>query len=398
MDSPTLCTICGSPTARYCAGCRSAAYCSLECQQTDWRTHRLLCRKFPAYAQDNFASQPSPNHYLAIFFPMTEKRPSLVWVDSKKDEYEARDYFHPVLDSLLHIPGNTGYIGRGLRQVRGNVLRGRNTNQDTLHIWFLDPDVAPHNFGTNQAIHGTIPTLIGDTWGEFIWKGPVVAVMRAGSNFEPRRSTHITLNAYRDAIDYLGYYVDTVGSMIDEPGRHYHLSKRVLADRTSKAIGVRINCRRDQANRREPQMVEVAVPKTHPLFNLEGDDLCDIPLLFGLELVAKAYSGNPRNDDNGPPPDDLENPLAQLLLTATSVKNGEWVRLPSYRRHLRLGTILFVSKSKQDLKIKDIDALCNLIEEFAVPFMLKEDASDPTARTRLLDKLEQEGSKRGISY
>ncbi|RMI90289.1 hypothetical protein CDV36_016635, partial [Fusarium kuroshium] len=203
---------------------------------------------------------------------------------------------------------------------------------------------------------------------------------------------------YRDAIDYLGYYVDTVGSMIDEPGRHYHLSKRVLADRTSKAIGVRINCRHDQANRREPQMVEVAVPKTHPLFNLEGDDPCDIPLLFGLELVAKAYIGNPRNDDNGPPPDDLENPLAQLLLTATSVKNGEWVRLPSYRRHLRLGTILFVRKSKRDLKIKDIDALCNLIEEFAVPFMLKEDASDPTTRTSLLDKLEQEGSKRGISY
>lgn len=398
MDLPTLCTICGSPNARHCAVCRSAAYCSLECQQTDWRTHRLLCRKFPACAQDNFATRPSPKHYLAILFPMTEKRPSLVWVDSKKDEHEVRDYFHPVLNHLLHIPGNDAYIGRGLRQVRGNILRGRETNQDTLHIWFLDPDVTPRNIITNQAIHGTIPTLIGDTWGEFIWKGPVVAVMRAGTDFEPRHSTDITLTAYRDAIDYLGYYRDTIGSMIDEPGRHHHLSKRVLADRTSKAIGVRINCRRDQATRGEPPMVEVAVPKTHPLFNLEGDDPCDIPLLFGLELVAKAYGGNPRNEDNDPPPDDLENPLAQLLLTATSVKNGEWVRLPSYRHHLRLGSILFVRSSKRDLKIKDIDALCNLIEEFAVPFILKEDASDPTARRRLLDKLELEGSKRGISY
>lgn len=393
MDAPVLCTICGSPNARRCVVCLSAAYCSLECQQTDWRTHRLLCRKFAACTQDNFATRPSPKHYLAILFPMTEKRPSLVWVDSKKDEYEVRDYFHPVLNHLLHIPGND-YIGRGLRQVKGNVLRGRENNQDTLHIWFLDPDVPPHNIITNQAIHGTFPTLIGDTWGEFIWKGPIVAVMRAGTDFEPRRSTDITLTAYRDAIDYLGYYRDTIGSMIDDPGRHDHLSKVVLADRTSKAIGVRVNCRRDQATRHEPQMVEVAVPKTHPLFNLENDDPCDIPSLFGLELVAKAYDN--RNGDNRPPSDDLANPLAQLLLVRTSIKDGKWVHLPTYWSHQSLGSILFVNRSKRDVNIQDIVAICSLIEEVAVPFILKEDASKPGARQRLVGRLKQEGSIRRI--
>ncbi|KAH6982542.1 hypothetical protein EDB80DRAFT_768201 [Ilyonectria destructans] len=380
MDPPVLCTICGSPNARRCVVCLSAAYCSLECQQTDWRTHRLLCRKFAACAQDNFATRPSPKHYLAILFPMTEKRPSLVWVDSKKDEYEVRDYFHPVLNHLLHIPGND-YIGRGLRQVKGNVLRGRENNQDTLHI----------------CIHGTFPTLIGDTWGEFIWKGPIVAVMRAGTDFEPRRSTDITLTAYRDAIDYLGYYRDTIGSMIDEPGRHHHLSKVVLADRTSKAIGVRINCRRDQATRHEPQMVEVAVPKTHPLFNLKSDDPCDIPSLFGLELVAKAYDGNRSDGEDGlPPSDDLANPLARLLLVRTSTKDGKWVHLPNYWSHQSLGSILFVDRSKRDVNRQDIIAICSLIEEVAVPFILKEDASEPGARRRLVDRLKQEGSTRGI--
>ncbi|RTE78550.1 hypothetical protein BHE90_006939 [Fusarium euwallaceae] len=256
---------------------------------------------------------------------MDEERPSLVWIDTKKNEYEAKPNFHPVLDQLLHIPGNE-YIGRGLRQIKGNILRGRPSNPDTIHLWFLDPDMPTRNIKTNQAIHGTVPTLIGDTWGEFIWKGPVVAVMRKGSGFEPRHSTDITLTAYRDAIDYLGYYRDTIGSMI-EPGQDDHFSKRVLADRTSKVIGVRINCRRDQATRHEPQMVEVAMPKTHPLFNLEGDDPCDIPLLFGLELVAKAYNSGIYKEDNGPPSDDLKNPLAELLLTTTSVKNGEWAIL-----------------------------------------------------------------------
>ncbi|KAK2926830.1 hypothetical protein FoTM2_013700 [Fusarium oxysporum f. sp. vasinfectum] len=375
MDIDVHCTICGSSDARRCARCHSAAYCSLECQQTDWRTHRLLCAKFSEQAQGSFASRPSPTHYLAIFFPMDKNRPSLVWVNTKKDKYEVKPYFHPVLDQLLHIPGNE-YIGRGLRQVQGNLLRGRPSWQDTLNIWFLDPDEQPRNITTNKAIHGTIPTLIGDTWGEFIWKGPVVAVMRKGTGYEPRHSTDITLTAYRDAIDYLGYYRDTIGSMI-EPGREDHLSKRVLADRISKVVGVRINCLRDQIDRQEPQMVEVAVPKTHPLFNLEGDDPCDIPSLFGLDLVAKSYSCNQSSDGgNGNDDDDdgLHNPLAQLLLMSTSIKDGKWVYLPDYRRYLCRGSVLFVCRSKRDIKKEDIHTFCNLIEKIGVPFVLKRES------------------------
>ncbi|KAG6989394.1 Ubiquitin carboxyl-terminal hydrolase 19 [Fusarium oxysporum f. sp. conglutinans] len=380
MDIDVQCTTCGSSEASRCARCRSAAYCSLECQQTDWRTHRLLCTKFSEQAQDNYASRPSPTHYLAIFFPMDKKRPSIVWIDTKKDKYEVEPYFHPVLDQLLHIPGNDGYIGRGLRQVQGNVLRGRTSWQNTLNLWFLDPDVTPRNITTNQAIHG-----------------PVVAVMRKGTGYEPRHSTDITLTAYRDAIDYLGYYRDTIGSMI-EPGQDDHFSKRVLADRISKVIGVRINCLRDQISRQEPQLVEVAVPKTHPLFNLEGDDPCDIPALFGVDLVAKSYSNNQSNNDETPPADDLQNPLAQLLLMTTSVKGGEWVHSPDYRRHLHQGSILFVCRSKRDIKTDDIHRFCNLIEEIAVPFILKEDASSPDAKKRLLSRLEEEGTRRGMKY
>ncbi|KJZ70306.1 hypothetical protein HIM_10313 [Hirsutella minnesotensis 3608] len=226
--------------------------------------------------------------------------------------------------------------------------------------------------------------------------------MRKGTAFEPRHSTDITLAAYRDAIDYLGYYRDTIGSII-EPGQDDHFSKRVLADRISKVVGVRINCLRDQVDRQEPRMVEVAVPKTHPLFNLEGDDPCDIPSLFGLDLVAKSYGCNRSSagnddDDDVPPADDLQNPSAQLLLMTTSVKDGNWVCLPSYRRHLRHGSILFVCRSKRDIKMEDIHKFCNLIQEIAVPFVSNENASDPGARERLLTQLEKEGVRRGMRY
>jgi hypothetical protein len=99
---------------------------------------------------------------------MAGRHPSLTWVDSKDHRGKAKTYSHPILDHLLHIPGNEGYIGRGLGQVRSNVLRGRPKNHDTLHMWFLDPDATPANITTNASIHGSVPTLIGDTWGEFI--------------------------------------------------------------------------------------------------------------------------------------------------------------------------------------------------------------------------------------
>ncbi|KAF2175412.1 hypothetical protein K469DRAFT_752133 [Zopfia rhizophila CBS 207.26] len=212
----------------------------------------------------------------------------LVWVDTKEVGGEP-GYFNPRLDELLHVPGNEGYLGRGLHSVRGNVLRGRKTNLDTLNIWYID-DFQVNNLTTNQSLHGTIPTLVGDTWGEMIWKGPIVAVMKVGNKWDPRRVMDITLTAYRDAIDYLGYFHDGYGSMVDGIATEDRLSKKVLADRAGKVKGVRINCLGDQTSDGARQLVQVDVPKTHPLFNLEGDDPLDVPEHLGWEWVVKSYT------------------------------------------------------------------------------------------------------------
>jgi hypothetical protein len=184
--------------------------------------------------------KPSDTCVLAIHFPVDQTRPRLLWVDSKEDEY-TKGYFNPCLDHLLTVPAATSYIGRALLVVRGNQLRQRPDNPDTLNIWYLDDFKYP-NLPTNKSIHGTLPTLIGDTWGEFIWKGPIVAVLKQGRDFDPSRLRDITLAAYRDAIDYLGYYRDTYGSIIDGPGAQTHLAHCILQDRARKVRGVRINC------------------------------------------------------------------------------------------------------------------------------------------------------------
>jgi hypothetical protein len=41
---------------------------------------------------------------------------------------------------------------------------------------------------------------------------------------------NMTLTAYRDAIDYLVYYRETIGSTIDWPGSEAKLSKRVMGN------------------------------------------------------------------------------------------------------------------------------------------------------------------------
>ncbi|KDN60570.1 hypothetical protein CSUB01_11286 [Colletotrichum sublineola] len=174
MDDRRTCTIYGSSGARLCTGYASAAYCSLECQQTDWRPHRLLCKHFR-----RMGPRPSPSHCLIIYFPMEVSRPTLAWVDASLAEGEDSHYL-PVLDHLLTVPVNDRYIiGRGVQVVQGNLLRGRPTNPCTLHVYFLD-DLDIRGLVTNKALHGTLPTLLGDTWGETIWKGPVVAMLRNG--------------------------------------------------------------------------------------------------------------------------------------------------------------------------------------------------------------------------
>lgn len=362
------CTICGVFSARHCAVCRSAAYCSPECQQVDWRPHRLLCRQFKELSASSFAARPSPKHFVAVYFPMTSRKPRLVWIDTKEVNGEP-GYFNPELNELLHIPGNDKYVGRGLHCVRGNAFRGRKDTLDTLNIWYID-DFAVNNFQTNQSLHGTLPTLVGDTWGEMIWKGPMVAVLKVGNDWDPRQITNITMTAYRDAIDFLGYYRNGYGSMIDGIGAENHLSRELLASRVGKVKGVRINCLGDQAGDPACQLLQVDVPKAHPLFNLESDDPLDIAQYLDMEWVVKSYGGK----YGASVQDDREqyladNPLVRLLLLQVQGEDEEWGEVSQRRLAHARGSVLVVDRAGTDITISMVRAMCLMIEEVVIPLL-----------------------------
>ena len=380
------CTICGAK-ARLCNQCQSAAYCSAECQQADWRTHKLLCLPFDIMRRDNFGARPSPNHYLAIYFAMDQKYPILGWVNTKPDVYTPGQV-HPILDDLLKVPGSQGYVGRRLKVVRGNVLRGRRENPDTINIWHLDPDGDEPGMTTNQTVHGTIPTLIGDTWGDTIWQGPIVVVLKEGKEFDPKLVKDINLTAYRDAIDYLGYFQETCGSMIDGLHVESHISKAVMAERAGKTMGVKVSCMADKSIS-GLDMIERPVPKSHSLFNLEGDDPLAVPEILGLQWVAKAYE---RVETDSP---GVANPLARLLLMRVTTKKGKWQGLRGRWNDPNIGSVLVVERLGRVLSMEVVRAVCTLIQE-VVPLLMEERAKSSTGEREVREAIQREGGRRSI--
>lgn len=350
MNHTQECTICGDPSARFCAGCHSAAYCTIECQQTDWRTHKYLCRSFK-----DLSPRPSPSHYLAISFPMTNKswKPRLVWLDTKQI---GSGYFEPILDHVLRVPGQQEHISRGIQIVRGNLLRNRPKFVDSLNIRYLD-DYDTDKLPVNDTLHG-VGGVCADGLGEKFWTGPIVAYLKAGDDFDAKLMTDMTLTAYRDAIDYLAHFMETYGSMIDQPGSNCPLSKNYLAGKKGKVKGVRVNCAGDHGGDPNRQFVQVNVPRSHPLFGLEGDDLLNVSERLGESWVDYRYAGYKDASAS-----EAQNHYGKMLLLDD---RGE---IDSYRQPHSTGTLLVVDRSKRDLEVSRVKAVCKLVEERVMPLL-----------------------------
>lgn len=123
---------------------------------------------------------------------------------------------NPILNQLLHIAEHPGYHERGLQIGQGNILRGRPKYLDSLNICYII-DYITHSLPVNDPFHGGPSAVCADGWGEAFWRGAVVAYQKAGNDFNAKKMMGMTLTAYCDAIDYPGYYRETIGWMNDRP-------------------------------------------------------------------------------------------------------------------------------------------------------------------------------------
>ncbi|KAH7312075.1 hypothetical protein BKA65DRAFT_574818 [Rhexocercosporidium sp. MPI-PUGE-AT-0058] len=79
------CIICNKDTTCKCGTCKSAAYCSFECQKLDIPLHKILCTKLVDFLKNNPrpADEYLSRYKLGILFPVDSKIAELIWVKNK---------------------------------------------------------------------------------------------------------------------------------------------------------------------------------------------------------------------------------------------------------------------------------------------------------------------------
>lgn len=84
--SKKKCIICSEPAPLACGNCKVAQYCSSECQSTDWKVHKLLCKSF-----EEFRVRPGKDYRHAIVFGHKKQKPRFIWVECPKNEQGIED-------------------------------------------------------------------------------------------------------------------------------------------------------------------------------------------------------------------------------------------------------------------------------------------------------------------
>ena len=301
MAETAKCTICGDP-ANLCNGCQAAAYCSLECKQTDAPIHNLLCKSYGEISKDNFASRPSPKHRLVIHLPMNGPNPTLVWVQfedvgSKEDGV----WEFPKISSLIQTPGSTNEPFVKSLEFYGNRLRGRVDNKFAIRVYYNENLLYDDGVRSNQVVYSTFARIMKNGYGHTVThRGPRVITLtdEPGPEFEVESEPEnlgtwlkdMNLTAFRDAVDFLGFYrLGEMGSMFYgnqamsiDPHHVFNLVGKVTCLRQDRVYD-------EETASFKPNTKEVSIPKLHPIFSREPDENLPITLESGLRLKVKVY-------------------------------------------------------------------------------------------------------------
>lgn len=124
-----LCNICTKPGPRICANCHNSRYCSRECQQVDWPTHKLVCKTFK-----DFQKRPEERSRRAIYFPDSGGRAQFTWLPFTHVDDECEGHYH-VPD--LSIPFRKDKRAYAMMNITFNPARNRPLSH-TIALRFRD--------------------------------------------------------------------------------------------------------------------------------------------------------------------------------------------------------------------------------------------------------------------
>lgn len=337
----STCTICASPScsSKACARCHSKYY-SLECEQTDWPSHSLLCSQFTTHT-----GRPDPSYKRAILFPSNETNPKLLWIECRiedDDEYPGSTWESGQVHEYLG--GTVGQYDAfpERKLIQRNILRDRNL-ANSLEVVCRETfliDGSESNKSIIRATHGST----GHTW-----KGPIVALKKQGLGMDPLRYLDIDMQDYRDVVDYFTSYGDE--SVQDTEVRH---------DRKGKVRGVKINCEGDQRTFGAEPYSAVNVPQDHPVFY---SPVAPISELVGMPVRTTKYPPDRLWKDNHDDVSDLyENVPATVLHRVLDPSTGDrWGWAPMQWQN-DVGSVLVVRSDGQDMTTQQLEVLSHFCQ------------------------------------
>ncbi|KAI6082323.1 hypothetical protein F4821DRAFT_216933 [Hypoxylon rubiginosum] len=367
------CAVCWKGDSKLCVGCKSCAYCSKECQRSDFKSHKLLCK---AIAEQE--ARPTPSHVRAIFFPEDKPKPQLVWI-----RYTPED-----------VPIDPGLLDRSTRQ----RLLMRNAD-DTLDLTKISwnhrlkqeaPSMIEFHFRDNfyndgSQVTASIMTAVEPHGPEKrYWRGPLLVLaisiekksesdtIQNGANLQ---YTDATLADFRSVIDHslcyerqrmppdmqammakFGFKGLDLGDGVPPPASYYEQRKgnkgNALATTATEVgatpsthsnaretiLGVQLNCQEKGSSVRQ-----VKVDRSHPIRNGQGE-VSPISRLVGMPLRLRK---------NAEKFADWGNQRACWMMVSVNIDDPSWGFAP-LDWQLDINNVVVVRDDGQDLTLKDV--------------------------------------------
>ncbi|KAK2758749.1 hypothetical protein FQN54_003439 [Arachnomyces sp. PD_36] len=315
---------------KLCTKCRSSAYCSVECQKADLRSHKILCSQIAKNS-----SRPAPKLRRAIRFDHQPYNPKIVWVFIHEEENAAGE--------KIETPHAAEYLGGRIRAPDSRVVqynyRRKRAMKNSLTILFYGDSVLPCE---------TIGMVAGRE-ARHPWKGNIVVLRNRGNEVEPSHYEDITLEDFRHAMDHLVWYKE--GASDNEEG------EQTLAMR--KMQGVRINCLGDRYHFKREKYEAVDVPGEHPVFITDISPMSEI---MGIPLQAMSYPLNPKWKDtfvNGEGANDNQSATFMFLDTKP---NSSWWGFAPPKWQNRVGSVVVVRHDGIPLTPEQAMCLCDFFQ------------------------------------
>ncbi|KAK1764628.1 hypothetical protein QBC33DRAFT_497166 [Phialemonium atrogriseum] len=204
-----LCNMCESEGTKACGKCGDAYYCSAECQRSDWPMHKILCKAFSDFKSDK---RPSPEHFRAVIFPMTQGEPEFVWLGYNQLR-GTTTVEHPDLGKVTKI------IGRPALPTSATLYVPITTTAQfsgkgmahALCIWGLQvhtTGIVPELLNQSQAALGK-PGLLRPWFGPHIHVAITQDAQSEGAqNNSKAGDRDITMRDFRHIVDFYQNYKD----------------------------------------------------------------------------------------------------------------------------------------------------------------------------------------------